>query len=262
VIDGGTRLVCRDGVSFRVSAGSHDAFWDRYESGAWEPRTLALLERFAGRGARLLDVGAWIGPTTLHAAARGAHVLAFEPDPMAFAELSANLALNPGLAARVTAEEAALWTTDGKLTLFARQWGDSETSVLPEIERKGAHRRLGESVIVLARAARDVFARFASAGGGLVKIDVEGAEYEIVPDAAPALAGHDVALLVSLHPQNIGADRADPAERHALRAARSTALFAAMAGFSPRRPGCDAAIEAHDGVVSGDVLFVPAPEHD
>jgi len=57
-------------------------FWERFDQGLWEPRTLQKLSALRD-GDLFVDIGAWIGPTTLAAAVNGARVLAFEPDPVA-----------------------------------------------------------------------------------------------------------------------------------------------------------------------------------
>ena len=100
-----------------------------------------------------IDVGAWIGPMTLVAAACGARVVAYEPDPTAADELAANVALNPGF--DVTVERVALWTSTG-----TRQFrggpaglGESMSSFSGRAGRIGStdrrhHRRPGCSNVV------------------------------------------------------------------------------------------------------------------
>ncbi|CAK0757174.1 hypothetical protein CCP1ISM_7140001 [Azospirillaceae bacterium] len=83
-------------------------WWQSYASGRWEPQTLALLYKILRPGDLYIDVGAWIGPTVLFAAARGATVVAFEPDRTAFRELAANVAANPSLSKRITLHNTAL----------------------------------------------------------------------------------------------------------------------------------------------------------
>ncbi|MFN0092054.1 MAG: FkbM family methyltransferase, partial [Acidimicrobiales bacterium] len=111
----GTHEVTAAGATFVVEASAelHVAFWERFAAGRYEPATVAVLTRALRAGDTFVDVGAWIGPFTLLAAALGAEVVAFEPDPLALAALRANLALNEGLASRVALEPAALAGRDG-----------------------------------------------------------------------------------------------------------------------------------------------------
>uniref|UniRef100_A0A7S4PXH1 Uncharacterized protein n=1 Tax=Alexandrium monilatum TaxID=311494 RepID=A0A7S4PXH1_9DINO len=97
-------------LRFESSCWFYSKFWRRQYS-SWEPGTFRVLEQFA-RGAVVLDVGAWIGPTALWAAHVARRVVALEPATKAFEELTANLRANPGAEAVVSPVKAALGTAD------------------------------------------------------------------------------------------------------------------------------------------------------
>src|SRR5262245_62069367 len=77
-------------VVFNVVAGQRQGYWDRVAAGDWEPQTLRAIRRFLVPGTDCIDIGAWIGPTVLYEACIAGRVHAFEPDPVAYAELAAN----------------------------------------------------------------------------------------------------------------------------------------------------------------------------
>lgn len=167
----------------------HQAFWDLVDAGRWEPATLDLITRLAD-GSVYIDIGAWIGPTVLAAARTASAVVAYEPDPVAAAELRRNIALN-GLS-NVEIREVALLDRDGELPLSgggAGELGRSESSLVFGV---------GQVSVPVADARREAaaehFARCA-----LLKIDVEGGEYELVSRLAPYLRAHRPHLLLSLH---------------------------------------------------------------
>jgi predicted O-methyltransferase YrrM len=81
-------------------------FWDRYEAVAWEPETLSILRAHLDGRTTFVDIGSWIGPTTLFAAAHARRVIALEPDPVALRQLRRNISLNPELAARIMVHQA------------------------------------------------------------------------------------------------------------------------------------------------------------
>ena len=67
-------------------------FWERAGNGTWEPETLGALERLIRPRDAVLDIGAWVGPTTRSSSASlGAQVLAVEADPRAQALLALNV---------------------------------------------------------------------------------------------------------------------------------------------------------------------------
>jgi FkbM family methyltransferase len=129
---------------------------------------------------RILDVGANIGLATLYWKRRfpQARITAFEPDPTLVDILAGNLA-----AAAIDDVEvisAAAWTTEGTLT-FQRQGAGGG--------------RLGPSDdTVEARRLLDVL----DTPIDLLKMDIEGAEVEVLSDCAPALS-NVARLFVEFH---------------------------------------------------------------
>ena len=203
-------------------ADRQPTFWARVERGAWEPHTLAAVAAIAGPGMAFLDVGAWVGPTALLAAARGARVLALEPDPAAREQLLANLAANPDLRARVAVSDRALAAGTGPVRLGARRKpGDSMSSVLFEDAPEGW---LVPTVTVDALAAD-----LSSGEPLLAKVDVEGAEYDVGPLLPRLGEGRPFALLLSLHPGLYAEARGPQALRDAAgRLAHAFAGYAAL----------------------------------
>jgi FkbM family methyltransferase len=185
--------VTRGSVQFSVG-GDHDAFWARVVDGDWEPASYAVLDRFLAPDLIMVDIGAWIGPLTLYAAGLKARVLAYEPDPVARAELAANLALNPELAERVTILPLAVGPGAAEVRLGNRtsaRGGDSMSSLLFADARVGWPVRSVGLTDVLSAIPAELL--------GLVKIDIEGAEAEMLEPAAELLARAQPPLFLSVH---------------------------------------------------------------
>lgn len=188
------------GERFRLDP-YHTTFWRKAASGRWEPETFEVLSRFLDKGRDYLDIGAWIGPTVLYGARKARRVIAVEPDPNAFRALSWNIELN-GLE-NVTALPVALSEDVGvaRMAGMHGERGDSTTSLLnPEGDA-------GSSVVTLDW---ETFRKGADLGNvALVKLDVEGAEFDLVPHMASWLEQAKPALLLSTHaPYLAEADRA------------------------------------------------------
>jgi FkbM family methyltransferase len=178
---------------FRVGGG-HDDFWRRVVARDWEPDSYGVLDHFLTPGSVLVDVGAWIGPLTLYAAAIGARSQAFEPDPVARAELLANLDLNPDLHGLVHVSPAAVGPETAPVRLGNRTsaaGGDSMSSLL------FADAAVGWEVDSVGLA--EVLDGIGDDELGLVKIDIEGAEVEVLSAAAGHLAERCPPLFVSVH---------------------------------------------------------------
>lgn len=190
-----SRRIARGSIAFHVEANDRgeDEFWTKFETGAWEPDTLDLIAAHVDAQTLFLDIGGWIGPTALYAAALGAAVIAVEADPKALPALQRNIALNPRLAARMEVVAKALHPNPGRVTFGSRRkGGDSMSSLVHEHMATSwevetiTPPRLAE----LCRAAAKVF----------LKVDIEGGEYVVLPRAGALFALPLSAVHLSLHP--------------------------------------------------------------
>ena len=207
----GRRVAAHGDAFLVVDDPRHARLWSRLESGAWEPDTFAAMRLCLTPASLHLDIGAWIGPTVLYAAGIAHRAVAVEPDPVAMAALLANLALNPERADRILPVAAAVAGLSGPLDLYAKQFGESLTSRFPVARA----RRL----TAFALGADELLARcLGEARHVLVKVDVEGGEYDLVPSLCEGLARRGIAadLLLSLHGSLLAeTDRPDPATARA-----------------------------------------------
>ena len=217
-----SRPVRLAGVEICV-ADDKPTFWARAAAGDWEPETLAALAEATGHGVVVLDIGAWVGPTTLFAAARGARVLAVEADPAALLQLAANIAANPTLSPRIRVLARAAAPEPGMIRLGpARKPGDSMSSIL-HAGREGAWE------VEVATPAGLMAAVTALGDGPLtVKIDIEGGEYALLPPLVAALPERATTLLCAFHPRILAATGVDAATI----AARTDSCLEALRGWS------------------------------
>lgn len=165
-------------------------FWDSVDAGEWEINTLNAIEAILAPGDIYIDIGAWIGPTVLHAARIASSVIAYEPDPVAADELRLNLQLNK--LTNVEVRQLALFDRNGVMPFGG-----------------GSHKNLGESVSSLVYGqhcievpVRDAFEESKSdvfRACKLIKIDVEGAEYRLIPRLGEYIRDVRPALLLSVH---------------------------------------------------------------
>ncbi|WP_167766866.1 FkbM family methyltransferase [Jannaschia formosa] len=164
--------------------------WRRRHAGAFDA-VLATM----GPDDLAIDLGANVGSVTRRLAATGATVHAFEPDPDTFARLSANLADLPN----VRLHQAAAGAEAARLTLHRSprldrnpgKYSQSASLVHDLGGSGGVEVEVVDFPAFLAGLDRDV---------ALVKIDIEGAEWDLL-DALrgyPALARID-ALFVETH---------------------------------------------------------------
>lgn len=166
----GNMVTMRDGTRLHLSGHPHDiitlfVIFVREEYG-----------RFPGRGT-VVDIGANLGMFSLYAARQGAaRVFAFEPNASAYAIMEGNLARN-ARGARLFGRRLAVSGMHGKRVQFP-----VVPSVYNRIAEDGEE---GTFETVETTSLAQIVARDAPDGIDLLKLDCEGAEYDILyaPDA-------------------------------------------------------------------------------
>jgi FkbM family methyltransferase len=167
--------------------------------GGWEPHNLALVRSLVRPGDVALDIGAHVGQFTIlmgSLVGSTGRVLAFEPAPENFTELSANVALN-GFASVVEPVRSALSDRPGEAEFYSDgDTGGTEFSMFAE--RHGQSRT---AFRVSCSTVDQVLDERGLARVQFMKIDTEGAELLVLRGAEQTLArSPDASLLIELHP--------------------------------------------------------------
>lgn len=144
------------------------------ESKEWEPSETSLLYQEIKEGQVVVDVGAHIGYFTLLfsklVGPKGA-VYAFEPNPYSLAYLRRNVAVNNSR--NVVVEDMAVYDRDVHIQVWAKKGGNTgDVRIFPTLN--------GEVVGVDA-VTLDTY--FAPRNVDFIKIDAQGAEYNILKGA-------------------------------------------------------------------------------
>lgn len=156
-----------------------------------EPWTVEWLERELRAGDVLYDIGANIGVYALIAAkiAPEAAIVAFEPAYATFAELCENVRLNGAMSA-VTPLPVVLGETTRVGSLAYR---DTAAGAADHTLDQGSGSYVQP---VLVHALDDLVARYGLAAPTLVKLDVDGAEAEVLRGARDVLRSPQLRSLV------------------------------------------------------------------
>lgn len=179
--------------------GDHRLIMPRciYWFGVWEPLLSRWIAERLAPGDVFVDVGANMGYFSLLAARRVGRtggVVAIEPAPPTFDKLTANLALNPR--ARVRPIRAAVGAREEGIRFWRAPWNDAESSTT---RRPGAQDAGEVRAFPLARLLSDDEIRRAR----IVKIDIEGGEWDAVRGIAPDAARFpsSLELAIEVHPR-------------------------------------------------------------
>lgn len=167
----------------------------RYRQLSWNPEEYRAFRAAVRPGSVVLDVGANVGSYTLlfamWAGATG-RVFAFEPAPEARDGLRMHVALN-GLAARVEIVAAAAAATVG--TARFRIDGASGANAIAADPHAAAPGDIDVETTTI-----DAFCERHRTRPDVVKIDVEGAELDVLTGARQVLAQPDLQAFLEFHP--------------------------------------------------------------
>ncbi|MBJ3762234.1 FkbM family methyltransferase [Maribius pontilimi] len=146
----------------------------------------------------VMDIGANLGEITAPLAETGARVVAYEPDPWTFAQLDERFAKNPN----VELVNAAIGRKAGTVQLMrADNFDRNPQGASVKSTTVTGGRAIDEStaIDVEMRGFLDEVARLTSGGGGIAfcKMDIEGAELEILEDLVARRALDPIRCLVA-----------------------------------------------------------------
>jgi FkbM family methyltransferase len=182
-------------LSFNVNENNL-VFWKKVEDKKWETDTFTVFDRFLNKDTVYFDIGAWIGPTILYTAQISKYAYGFEPDPVAFDVLKANLELNlaEDWYKKVAIHNKAVSTENGFMFIGSKSGGgDSLSSVLfSDNETKWKVETIAMTDFIEKNNLKNEKLFF--------KMDIEGGEYFLIPVLNKTLASHNAILSLSLHP--------------------------------------------------------------
>lgn len=193
--------VRRGGLNWALDLGETIDLWI-WLTGSFQRLSVEALERLIRPGDNVLDIGANIGAHTLfmaRAVSSSGRVFSFEPTDYAFGKLQTNLALNPALRPRVTAERMLLADSSLAATVplaFHSSW--------PLEPHQDAHPGHGGALMQAsgARAATldEYCAENVVGAVRVIKLDVDGNECAVLRGARETLAKHKPAIVLEVSP--------------------------------------------------------------
>lgn len=194
-------------LGFRLRSGFHPAY-EQMRQGTFEPEETQVILRQLRQSDRFIDVGANLGYYTCLALQQDRPGIAFEPQPQNLACLYNNLQAN-GWDDRAEVFPVALSEKPGLLSLFGAS-GPS-ASLLPNWAGYSSKHQQTVPVSTLDNVLADRF----DGEQLFVKVDVEGAEHQVLKGAVRTLARSPKPswlmeiCLHEFHPEGVNPDFSD-----------------------------------------------------
>jgi len=178
---------------------------DIFFKGTWEPQATRYISPRIMPGMTVLDIGAGIGYYTLLFAKRvgiQGRVIAFEPIPSVREKLEYNVRLNGYT--NVTVCDFALFSSHGSAILEAPFF-------IMQVDPTHSANE-GRGIKIQTKIFDECVERLRIQRIDLVKIDVEGAELDVLRGMQQSLIEHHPVLLIEVHPNYLGRFNYDPGD--------------------------------------------------
>lgn len=170
------------------------AWWTSTYPG-WESETFKVFRKLVKSDSPVIDVGAWIGSTSIFLAHLAPKVVSVEPSDRAFKQLVANINVNPKVKRKIALVNAALGMKDEQLHFSDN--GDSKDRPV----------KTGGKVTQVISVATFLNTYPDAAAASFVKIDTEGGEFGIIPAFEQFFRTHRPSAYISLHECFIGPEK-------------------------------------------------------
>jgi len=169
----------------------------------WEPHSIQAVADHLSPGATFIDVGAHIGYYSLKAAVivgPTGHVLSIEPNPQTLPKLRANIEASSDRMATVWPVACA--ASESTLQFYAAPESNTGESSLSK-ENASQEGAAPKAYSVRARPLDGIVKEARLDRVDVIKIDVEGAELEVLKGAARTLDEYRPVLIIELVPDQL-----------------------------------------------------------
>lgn len=190
-------VVTRFGT-FRVELNQDfygNAFWDKIESGTYEPDTMNFLQNFVNTESDFIDAGVANGAISIISALQGARVLGYEAMPGICGVAVKNIELSK-MNSVVEIRNRAISNQDGVMNLAYA----SDPTILSSITFSSQE---DQGTKIYVDSLSKVIVDFHDPRRNLiVKMDIEGAEWKLLSDrqTIERLRAHKAVVLLAIHP--------------------------------------------------------------
>lgn len=187
-------LIKKFGFEFDIDQTSTTYKWweKNVINGHWEEDVWSIFKKYANKEKDVLDIGAWNGVHSIALSYLFRKVHSFEPDPKAYNDL----VLNTKNRDNICYYNFAVGDYSGIGEIKSACWGNSGTTMIQS--PTFAYKTMPCAVISFV----DIFEKYKNIEKdeiGLIKIDIEGYEYKMVPTMLSFLSNYKGVLVLSHH---------------------------------------------------------------
>lgn len=194
------------GVAVRWDPRSHMADWWLKNFRIWEVSTFCVFRKYVNHTSIVLDLGGWIGTTSIWLATRASKVVTLEPSPRAFGALRQNILVNSDCRMKISALHAGFGNSSGFRWITDR--GDSEDTLGPLLDARARDcgssslDKASRSSLVVVKTIDDLLVEHPFLSDtSFLKVDIEGGERYAIPAIRSFMMHSRPITFVSIHPE-------------------------------------------------------------
>ena len=173
-------------------------FWKKIYP-TWEPDTFAIFDKLLKKNKVFIDIGAWIGTTSMYGCRKSKHVYSIEADNLSIKDLSLNLS-NNCIDNNYTIINKAVFNEDNTTINFGKnifmkdsKMNDSTSQII----NKNSSYSTQVKTITIDSILKKYNIEPSSIS--LIKVDIEGGEENILNDLYYLYKNHKVPIYISMH---------------------------------------------------------------
>ena len=189
------------GIDFKFNP-THNAniipfpwYVNQLKNGFWEPTTFSLFKKHSNKNKIALDIGAWIGGTSIALSQLFKQVYCLEPDPTALEALKLNLETNNCFNVDIIPKALYKEVTTLELGLESHKANEGMGASTSQINSSIS------SVSIESTTLDELSSNIPFDQVGFVKVDIEGAEEHIMESLFNYGVKYKWNILLELHPQ-------------------------------------------------------------
>ena len=181
-------------IKFKVVCGrilKDCGYWSKMSNLRWEPATIQFLLRHLDKKFTYVDLGCHIGLTSIFPSYLCEHVYAIDADPKAIKSMKENKKIND--IKNITIYKGAITSYNGKIKFGTASLGNSTSSI------SGKNRKHNWRVDCLTLESFFEKYKINEQLCNIIKMDIEGSELIVLPEAKTFLKKFKPYLHLSLH---------------------------------------------------------------
>jgi len=166
----------------------------------WENDTFTIFDKYLSRDKIFIDIGAWIGTTSMYGSRKSKHVYSVEADNLSIKDLSLNLS-NNCINNNYTVINKAIFNKDNVSLNFGKNmfmYGSKMNDSTSQIHKDESS---GPSIKVKTITIDSIINKYNINPNdiSLIKVDIEGGEEDLLNDLYNLNNKHKIPIYISIH---------------------------------------------------------------